>query len=76
MSLASNLTLYSSTSMDAALRMRPSVVEDFFSSKPFDDWKKGEEAKSKLQAAIVGRLDGVTKGIGVVAKILSQKRGH
>lgn len=76
MSLASSLTLYSSTSMDAALRMRPSVVQDFFSSKPFDDWKKGEEAKNKLQAALVGRLDAVTKGVGVVAKILSLKRGH
>jgi len=74
MSLASNLTIYSSTSLNDALQMRPSVARDFFGSKPFDDWKKGKESEMKMQAAIVGRLNEVIRGIATLAK--NSQRGR
>lgn len=48
MGLASNLALYSSTPLDAALRMPASVIKDFFESKAFEDWKKNREAEGRM----------------------------
>ena len=74
MSLASNISLYSHTSLLDALNLQVSVARDFFGSKPFADWKKGREAEAKTQSAIVGRLNSVIRAIGILAKITAGKR--
>ena len=74
MSLASNISLYSHTSLLDALNLQVSVARDFFGSKPFADWKKGREAEAKTQSAIVGRLNSVIRAIGMLAKITAGKR--
>lgn len=74
MSLASSLTLYSSTSLAEAMQMQPSVVRKFFEGKPFNDWKKGRESELKMQAAIVNRLNDVIRASVIVAKTISRTR--
>ncbi len=74
MSLASSLTLYSSTSLAEAMQMQPSVAMKFFEGKPFNDWKKGRESELKMQAAIVNRLNDVIRASVIVAKTISRTR--
>lgn len=74
MGTASSLTLYSSTSLNDALTMQPSVVKRFFESKQFEDWKKGRESELKLQAATVDRLNTVIRSIGNLGKVLARRR--
>ena len=74
MNLASNITLHSHTSLLDALNLSPSVAKDFFSGKPFGDWRKGLEAEEKTQHAIVGRLNSVVRAIGFVAKNLPGRK--
>lgn len=74
MGTASSLTLYSSTSLNEALAMRPSIVKRFFEGKPFEDWKKGKEAELKTQAAVVNRLNDVIRACGIVAKTIARSR--
>lgn len=74
MGTASSLTLYSSTSLNEALAMQPSVAKRFFDGKPFEDWKKGKEAELKTQAATVDRLNTVIRSIGNLGKVLARRR--
>jgi len=74
MNLASNISLYSHTSLLDALNLPVNVAKKFFDSKPFGDWKKGREAEAKTQSAIVSRLNSVIRAIGVLAKILAGGR--
>lgn len=74
MGTASSLTLYSSTSLNEALAMQPSVAKRFFEGKPFEDWKKGKEAELKTQAAVVNRLNDVIRACGIVAKTIARSR--
>lgn len=74
MSLASNISIYSHTSLLDALNLPASVAKDFFESKPFGDWKKGREAEAKTQSAIVGRLNSVIRAIGMLAKITAGRK--
>lgn len=74
MMLASSLTLYSSTSLNDALAMQPSVIRRFFEGKHFEDWKKGRDAELKTQSAIVDRLNTVIRAIGNLGKVLARRR--
>ena len=74
MSLASNISLYSHTSLLDALNLPTSVAKDFFERKPFGDWKKVREAEAKTQTAIVGRLNSVIRAIGILAKTTAGRR--
>ena len=74
MNLASNISLYSHTSLLDALNLPVNVAQEFFDGKPFGDWKKGREAEAKTQSAIVGRLNSVIRAIGVLSKILVRDR--
>jgi hypothetical protein len=74
MHAASTLSLYFSTSLADAMRMRPSTVEKFFKSKAFKDWEKAREAELKTQVAIVARLNEVIRACGVVAKTIAKTR--
>lgn len=74
MGTASSLTLYSSTSLNDALAMQPSVVKRFFEGRPFEDWKKGKEAELKIHAAAVDRLNTVIRSIGNLGKVLARRR--
>lgn len=69
MDLASSMTLYGSTPLPDALNLPQSVVSKFLSGKAFEDFRKGKEAELKMQAAIVGRLNEVIRGLGIVAKV-------
>jgi len=48
--------------------MTPSSVSDYFNSKAFTDWKKGKDAETKLQVAVIERLDGVIKSLHAIGK--------
>lgn len=74
MSLASNISIYSHTSLLDALSLPTSVAKDFFDGAPFEDWKKGREAELKIQSAIVGRLNSVIRSIGILAKISAGRK--
>lgn len=67
MDLASNLALYASTPLPAALSMPQSVAQKFFTGKPFEDWKKGREAEAKTQVGIVAGLNQIIRGLGAIA---------
>lgn len=71
MNQASSLSIYSHTSLTEALSMPVSLVNKFFKSKPFDDWKKGRESELKVQVAIVNRLNSVISACGIVAKTIA-----
>lgn len=73
MDLAANLSLYAQTPLTEAMRVTPSVATRFFSSKPFSDWKRGEESKLKAQSAVVNRLNEVIKGLGIVSKVIARR---
>jgi hypothetical protein len=67
--LAANLTLHTATSATDALDMQVSLASALFESKSFDNWRKAREAEAKTQSAVVDRLNGVIRAIGVLAKI-------
>jgi hypothetical protein len=48
--------------------MRMSDVSAFFDSKAFAGWKKVREQETKLQLAVIDRLDGVIRSLHAVAK--------
>jgi hypothetical protein len=66
-----HLSLYTSTSINEALALPVSMATSIFESKAFDNWKQGKEAEAKTQSAIIGRLNEVIKGLGIVAKTIA-----
>lgn len=68
--LAVSLSLYSSTSINDALRLPVSMANDFFEAKAFSDWRKAKESEMKIQSAVVERLNTVVRAIGVVVKAI------
>jgi hypothetical protein len=68
------LSLYSSTSLNEALKLPVSTATHFFESKAFKDWRKVQDSKAKTQVAIVERLNGVITAVGSVAKIIAKIR--
>lgn len=62
--MLSNMALMSSTSYNDALILKLSEINDFFDSKSFSDHRAYEESKSKIQIAIVERLNLVIKVLG------------
>lgn len=71
--LSVNMTLYTSTSMNDAMKLPPSYVTRLFESKPFDDFSKREESKLKTQSAIVARLNEVIRAISSLIKTASSR---
>jgi hypothetical protein len=51
-----------------------SEVEAFHAGRAFDDWRKVEEAKAKMQGGIAERLNGVIRACGIIAKTVSHRR--
>lgn len=74
LNLAADMALYGGTAYPDAMRLAPSTVADFFNSKSFQDWRKGEESRLKVQAAIVDRLNEVIRGTGIVARTVAKRR--
>ena len=72
--MAVNLSLYSSTSLNEALKLPVSLATLFFESKAFSDWRKARESEAKTQAAIVNRLNIVITAIGGVVKAVAGRR--
>ncbi|HEY4529170.1 MAG TPA: hypothetical protein VIG97_02390 [Luteimonas sp.] len=68
--LQATLSLYSSTSLPEAMTLSASDARRFCESKAFADWRSTREGESKLQAAIVDRLNGVIRSVGNLAKML------
>lgn len=50
--------------------MAQSEVRDFFESKSYANYRKGQEAKQKMHLAIFGRFDSVIKTVGGLGKLL------
>lgn len=76
MNLASSLVLYAHTPLTEALRVQPSVARAFFAGKAFSDWSKGQEAKAKLQEAVVSRLNDVIRACGAIATTTAKCFSH
>lgn len=68
------MALYGNTDYPDAMKMSASAVADFFKSKSFQDWRKCEESRMKVQTAIVERLNEVIRGTGIVARTVAKKR--
>lgn len=51
-----------------------SMVQQFFDSKSFDDWKTTRESELKIQSAVIDRLNSVIQACGIVAKTIARKR--
>lgn len=63
-----DLALFCNQPLDVAGRTKPSDAKNFFDSKPFADWKKEREHKSKVDAAIIEHLAAVIDGLGAIAR--------
>lgn len=74
MEAASRVALEGVASLPEAMRLAPSTVTAFFSGKAFSDHRKFQDAESKAKVAVVDRLNGVIRAIGVLAKGLSARR--
>ena len=61
--LVTQITLYTNTSINDALELTPSMAQEFFKSKAFEDWKNGKIAEQKLLVGIAQRLNNVIKSI-------------
>lgn len=72
--MAVNLSLYSGTSYKDALACPISDANEFFGSEAFGIWKKNVEASNKMSTVLIERVDGVTRAIGGLAKVLSKRR--
>lgn len=53
--------------------MTASDAKRFCDSKAFADWRGAREAESKVQAAIVDRLNGVIRAVGSLSKSMSRR---
>lgn len=71
--LAASLSLYANTPLTDALSLPASVARRFFDGNTFEGWRKGREAESKMQAAIVSRLNDVIRACGIVAKTVANR---
>ena len=72
--MAVNLSLYSGTSYKDALACPISDASEFFGSEAFGVWKKNVEATNKMSTVLIERVDGVTKAVSGLAKVLSKRR--
>jgi len=54
--------------------MNTSDAQALFESKAFRVWRENEEAKSRMDAAVVDRLNGVMRGMGILAKAIARTR--
>ncbi len=71
--LQATLSLYSSTSLPEAMTISASDAKRFCDSRAFSDWRASREGESKLQVAIVDRLNGVIRSIGALAKTMRRQ---
>lgn len=53
--------------------MTGSDAKRFCDSKAFADWRGAREAESKVQAAVVDRLNGVIRAVGALAKSMRRQ---
>jgi hypothetical protein len=64
------LFLHFGCDYDKAQRMRQSDIQGIFNTKAYGEWKKSQEARQKIDMAVVERLDVLIKSIGNLAKRL------
>lgn len=62
--LIHSLALHTGATLQAAHDTCISDAEDLFTGSTFKAHLKSREAEFKLQAAVIGRLDAVIKGLG------------
>lgn len=72
LSLADSLCLFGHTPLNCALDMPASVLKRFFEGEVFEVWKKNHEAKNKMQAAQIERLNEIIRGCGIIAKTIAR----
>ncbi len=54
--------------------MTQSDAHAFFDSKTFTKWRENQEARSKIDVAVIDRLNGVMRGLNIVAKTIARTR--
>jgi hypothetical protein len=67
-----SLFLHFGVSYSDARAMRSSDVRSIFDSRAYSDWKKAQEARHKVDAAIIDRLDNVAKAIVNLGKVIAR----
>lgn len=72
--LAASLALYFNASPKDALQMTQSDARAFFDSKAFAKWRENQEAQNKIDVAVIDRLNGVMRGLNIVAKAITRTR--
>lgn len=66
--IATSLSINTSTSINEAMELPVSLAIKVFDSKSFDNYKKHREHDGKVQSEIINRLNGVIRGLGILAK--------
>lgn len=66
----SELISFCGQSLDVANRATLSDAAEYFGSRAFENWKKQRESDTKLQIAIIDRLDVVVKAQNATIKAL------
>jgi len=54
--------------------MTQSDARAFFDSKAFAKWRENQEAQNKIDVAVIDRLNGVMRGLNIVAKTIARTR--
>lgn len=70
-SLVADLSLHGGTPIPMAMGMTASDAHGFFKSSAFTNHRKTLESKQKMQLAVLGRFDGIAKGIGGLGKLIA-----
>ncbi len=68
MNIATDISIHTSTSITDAMKMPVSLAVKVLESKSFDNYKRSRESEIKTQAAIVGRLNEVIRGLSNLSK--------
>jgi len=70
----SDLALYFKQDFLSSNQLTESEVKSLFESQSFENWKKSQENKDKLSAALLKGVNHIIKGLGVIAKQLAMRR--
>lgn len=71
---AGELAINANTALPLALSVTLSDAADFFESGAFTNFRKGLEAKQRMNSAVLQHIGAVVKSIGELGKVLSRRR--
>jgi hypothetical protein len=71
-----DLALYFGQDLLTAGRITPSEATELFECTSFQNWKKSQENQAKGVSAVIGAINNVIKGLNMLGKVLTAKRGR